>query len=68
MMVDPKLQNKINYFYASYNTDVVFGKQMSFRKEPEKENGEWTLKWSQLLYCHSKIVRVHIINNKVIFS
>ena len=40
MMVDPKLQNKINYFYASYNTDVVFGKQMSFRKEPEKENGE----------------------------
>lgn len=44
MMVDPKLQNKINYFYSSYNTDVVFGKQMSFRMEPETENGKWALK------------------------
>jgi hypothetical protein len=30
MVVDPVLQNKINYFYSSYNPSVVFGKHMTF--------------------------------------
>lgn len=30
MVVEPMLQHKINYFYSSYNSSVVFGKHMTF--------------------------------------